>query len=156
MMAIALKKGVSVILFMSNLKRLFNKPVFKTAFAYVIATLFSLLVSTVYNMFSHDVYSSFMSLLCLWPLSGGILATFGVYFAKDTKIRIPFNIFNSGVATLTCASAFKGVLEIAHATSTYEILFWVAGLVFTTLGILLYMIFLVLKGQEKESKNTSN
>jgi peptidoglycan/LPS O-acetylase OafA/YrhL len=138
---------------MLKFKALFKNHIFMTALGYIGASAFCLLLSSVYNLYSHDVYSNYMSLLFLWPLCGGMLATLGVKFAKGKQIRIAFNTFSSGIATLSAASVFKGILDIAHATSTYEILFWVVGIIMTTLGVLFYIITLVLAHQESQEKN---
>ena len=58
-----------------------------------------------------------MTLMFLYPLVGGaaIYLVFGLIFKKiDYKsLRIYFNIYNSGIATLTIGSLLKGIIVIA-------------------------------------------
>jgi prolipoprotein diacylglyceryltransferase len=60
----------------------------------------------------------------LYPLIGGALFYFIIYvftnkISKFKCYRLFFNIYNSGIATLTFGSFIKGILELAGADSIY-------------------------------------
>lgn len=90
----------------------------RAAVTYLVAAVFCLVFSLIYAQYSHGVSSPFMTWLFLIPLLGG-----GATFAIATVAgrppfgRVAFNAYNSGVATLTVASALAGIFEIAGTAS---------------------------------------
>lgn len=130
---------------MLNLKTFVKSPVFKVAMVYLGFTLFCVLFASVYMIFAHGVSSNYMTFLFAWPLCGGVITTLGVLIARGKPIRLAFNIFNSGIAILTAGSMFRGILDIAHATSPYEIAFWIIGWLVTIIGFAIYLVIVLLK-----------
>jgi hypothetical protein len=80
----------------------------------------------------------------LIPLAGGVLpfAGIGMIHKMHYPSRISFNLYNSGIATLTVGSCFKGALEIYGTSSAYVPVYLIAGVALTVLGILFYMFFI--------------
>lgn len=128
---------------MSKFKTFIKSSIFKTIAVYLGFTLFCLLFTYVYMLYSHDVYSDYMTYLFAWPLSGGVIAVIGLLIARGKQIRLAFNTYNSGVAILTFGSLFRGILDIAHATSIYEIIFWIVGGIVMAAGIIIFIITLL-------------
>ncbi|MCD8117678.1 MAG: hypothetical protein LUE21_11335 [Oscillospiraceae bacterium] len=113
----------------------------RTAFVYLLAAVFCMVFGAVYEHFSHNVYSWYMIYAFAFPLLGG-----GVPFCAMTLLdrcpvpsRLPLNLYNSGIATLTVGSVFQGVLAIYGTTSRLTRVYWTAGIVLTAAGAVLYL-----------------
>jgi len=55
-------------------------------------------------------------------------------------LRLAFNLYNSGVATLTVGAMLDGILEIAGTASAYQPLFMATGWIFAFIGFNLFLI----------------
>lgn len=55
-------------------------------------------------------------------------------------MRLAFNLYNSGVATLIVGAMLNGILEIAGTASAYQPLFMAAGWTFAFIGFILLLI----------------
>ena len=55
-------------------------------------------------------------------------------------MRLAFNLYSSGVATLTAGAMLNGILEIAGTASAYQSLFMAAGWIFVFIGFILILI----------------
>jgi len=107
--------------------------------AFLIASAVALVFSIIYNQNSHGVYSSFMTLLCLWPLAG---AAYSFVWGKISGFQNKFsnNLVCAGFATLTMGSMLRGIVEIAGTTSGYIIYFFIVGMVLILGGIVSSML----------------
>lgn len=116
----------------------------KTIIAYLGITIFCGVFSTVYEHFSHGVYSDYMIFLFLFPLAGGVLPFTLIWLIDRMQFpgRISLNLYNSGIATLSVGSCFKGVLEIYGTTSFYMPVYWIAGTVLAAAGAAVYLFSL--------------
>ena len=117
----------------------------KTVVVYIILSITAIAVDNIYAVFGHGVRSASMSWMFLYPLLGGAL----VYFfmerlaprtGRAAGYRLFYNVHNSGIAILTAGSFLEGILEIAGTTSTYTVIFYIAGWIFLASGVLLYLI----------------
>ena len=119
----------------------------KTIWVYIILSITAIAVDNIYALFGHGVQSATMTWMFLYPLMGGGLG----YFLIERLIprivhargyRLFYNLYNSGIATLTVGSFLKGILEIAGTSSPYTIGFYVTGCLFAAAGliILFYII----------------
>lgn len=141
---------------MSKIKTFAKSPVFKVSMVYLGFTLFCVLFSSVYMIFAHGVFSNYMTFLFAWPLCGGALAVLGTLISKGKRIRLAFNIYNSGIAILIAGSMFRGILDIAHTTSPYELAFWIVGWLVTIIGFAIYLVVILLKQVPQfDDKNNS-
>lgn len=81
-----------------------------------------------------------MQYMFLIPLfSIALLVLFYFPLIKQNKGRLGFNLFNSGVATLTVASMLQGILEIAGTASSYIIYLVVLGSIFIVAAIAVWI-----------------
>ncbi|MDF2592928.1 MAG: putative rane protein [Clostridia bacterium] len=120
----------------------------KTILTYLILSILAIVVNKVYALFGHGVSSPAMTWMFLYPLIGGALFYFLIYgFAnkiiKFTLYRLFFNIFNSGIATLTFGSFLKGVMDIAGSGSIYLVFYYVVGGLFIAAGLILMFIMVI-------------
>ena len=123
----------------------------RTSLIFLCAALFCGLFSAVYEHFSHGVYSNYMVYLFAFPFFGGVLPY--AIFGLTPKIKCPSpttaRIFNSGVAALAVGSCIKGVLDIYGTTSSYQPIYWVAGISLIALGLVMYLAKLLFTHDRK-------
>ena len=113
----------------------------KTVAVYLAVALFCGFFGYVYERFSHGVYSNYMVFLFLFPLLGGALP-YGLMLLLKARApgRVPANLFNSGVATLTAGSCVQGIFEIYGTSSPYVAAYWWAGAALLALGAGAYLL----------------
>ena len=104
-------------------------------------TVFLALFGAVYEQFSHGVYSNYMIFAFLIPLLGGavpytLLSMAPRRFRPGIAGRC---LYNSGLATLTAGSLFRGVLEIYGTTSRWSPVYAIAGGALTLTGAVLWL-----------------
>lgn len=121
-----------------------NKKISKTIFVYEFTTVFCAVFSVIYSKFSHKVTSNYMTYMFLYPLIGGI----GLFsLLKLLKLPIPkrmiYNIYNSGIATLTLGSCIQGIFEIAGTSSKYQAVYYIIGFSFVLFSLVSYFIALI-------------
>ncbi|MPN50543.1 hypothetical protein SDC9_198170 [bioreactor metagenome] len=98
-------------------------------------------VDNIYAIFGHGVRSDYMSLMFLYPFLGGaaVYSLIGLAVrnrpAAGRMYRLGYNLYNSGIATLTAGSFYKGILEIAGTASDFESVFAVAGWALSAIGL---------------------
>ena len=113
---------------------------------YLKATVFCAFFGAVYEKFSHEVYSYFMIYAFAIPLVMGALPLLKI---AESKIKQPdlkaLYLYNSGVASLTIGSIFRGVLEIYGTTNSLSEVYFIAGTVFIVTGFSVWLF------QEKNS-----
>jgi hypothetical protein len=111
----------------------------KRLWPYLIVAAVCLAVTNVYAIFGHGVRSDAMDYMFLYPLFGGIvLKALSVFMNGDYRHglkRMGFNLYNSGLAAITCGSFLKGVVEIAGTDSSYIAGFYIAGGVMLGCGV---------------------
>jgi hypothetical protein len=120
----------------------------RTTFAYAGATAFCILFSQVYALLGHGVRSALLSLMFFYPLLGGVLPfgllwlltgrrpSDGLFRLTGRPGRLAGNLYHSGLATLTLASALGGILAIAGTASPYLLLYEICGGALLLAGIL--------------------
>lgn len=105
----------------------------------------------VYELFGHGVFSTFMMHGFAIPLVLGMIPyTILFLFIKGKGPgELAACLYNSGIATLTVGSYFRGVLEI-YGTSRVEFYtaYFVAGLLLLCAGIGVYIVTLVKRIEE--------
>ena len=126
-------------MFISDTERQKN-TITKGTLVYLAISLFCAVFGAIYHQFSHDVYSAFMTYAFLFPLVGGALPFAIMTYTTGCPLpgRLPFNLYNSGIAALTTGSLFQGVLEIYGTTNRLSLVYWYVGGGFVFAGILLY------------------
>lgn len=132
----------------SDIKRM--QEMARTGFVYLFISLFCVLFGAVYEVFSHEVYSYFMLYAFVFPLVGGVLPFFGMAFNRmPVPNRATRNLYHSGIAALTTGFLFEGALEIYGTTNRLVSVYWILGILFILMAILIYCLFL---GKTKCSK----
>jgi hypothetical protein len=129
----------------TNAKR---KQLRKTIFVYLILSVTAIVVDRVYDIFGHGVDSKAMTWMFLYPLLGGAvlysaITLFSPNIIKFAGYRGFYNIYNSGIATLTFGSFLKGVLEIAGTNSDYLVFFYTVGGVFIVAGLVMMFVMVI-------------
>ena len=105
------------------------------------AAAFCALFGAVYEHFSHEVYSYFMIYAFGVPLVCGALPMLMLGLGRRRQPgRFALNAYNSGLATLTVGSLFKGVLDIYGTTNRLLYVYVIAGAVLTAAGLLGYLL----------------
>ena len=139
-MVLLLRKGEVVTLFSLDIKKLY----LKTALVYFISSVVTVVFSIVYSFFSHEVYSDYLTYAFLYPLIGG-----AVLYLFISKINIfkkwPYNFYNAGIATITTGSILAGINVIAGADTLYFMWFYLVGIVFIVLALVLILIDVLLR-----------
>ena len=119
-----------------------GKGMRKTVIVYLALSATAIAIDNIYALFGHGVRSASMSFMFLYPLLGGSLLYFlfgairpGMVSVKP--YRLGYNLYNSGIATLTTGSFFKGILDIAGTASEYTKIFMLIGLAFAITGLVI-------------------
>lgn len=125
-----------------------KKQLTKTLFTYLALAALAVVVDIVYDMFGHGVDSNVMTFMFLYPLLGGALfySIIKLLFSdiiKFTGYRFFYNIYNSGIATLTFGSFIKGIFEIAGTNSDYLMYFYMVGGIFIAVGLIMMFIMVI-------------
>lgn len=125
----------------------------RNMFIYLGVFLFVALVGFIYEQFSHGVYSFFMAFAFLFPMVLGFLPYLALFlFGKNIfPSEITSDIYNAGVATITVASLFKGVLDIYGTTRdvhTYTL--FISGIVLLALGLISYLVILIISKKKED------
>jgi len=117
----------------------------KIMLVYLAVSILCIAVNKIYATFGHGVSSDAMKGMFLYPLMGGILffPVSGILISRISKYygdRMFFNIYNSGIATLTVGSFLKGIMDIAGTSSQYVVLYYQIGWVCIAFSLILSMI----------------
>lgn len=119
----------------------YSKAAAKRTLAYVIITMFTALCGGVYELFGHGVYSYYMLYAFAIPLVCGVLPNLiAAVRGLPKPHKVAYNLYNSGVATLTAGSVFEGVLEIYGTTNDLIYVYLIAGLTLLWAGIIAHII----------------
>lgn len=122
-----------------------KKQIWKTIWIYLILSVTAVVVDKIYGIFGHGVDSPSMTWMFLYPLLGGslfyfIIERFIPHIIKFSSYRVFYNIYNSGIATLTFGSLLKGIFDIASTSSSYLMFFNMAGGGFIAVGLIMMFI----------------
>ena len=110
---------------------------------YIGITVFCGIFGTVYEYYSHGVYSSYMQLMFLFPLIGGIIPNvLQLIIPRIPKVNAAVKkLWNCGVVTLTVGSAMTGVFEIYGGTVPVLIGgYWLAGILLAGIAVIRYLL----------------
>ena len=105
---------------------------------WLLATAGTVFFSAVYECFSHQVYSRAMILAFLYPLLGGLLPATLLLLAKEKLQPGEWarSLWDTGIASLTLGSLFRGALEIYGTTSRLSTVYPVLGWALLALGLI--------------------
>lgn len=112
-----------------------------TAFGGLVAALLTAAFGGIYEIFSHGVWSGFMVFAFLFPLTLEALPFSWLALRhRPLPQRWVLNLHHAGVATLTVGSLFEGVLAIYGTTNSLTLVYWIAGAVLLTGGVITYLL----------------
>ena len=113
----------------------------KTALVYFCISVFCAVFGAVYELFGHGVFSFFMAFCFLPPLILGAAPFFAVYLCgKGMPKRLAFNVYNSGIATITVGFVYRGVIEIYGTTNKLAHLYSGVGALFMLSGAIIWLV----------------
>ncbi|HOO68487.1 MAG TPA: hypothetical protein PLC53_03880 [Bacilli bacterium] len=78
-----------------------------------------------------------MTYMFLVPLIGSI---FYLLIKKKYINKFIYDIYNSGIATLTTGFLLKGIFDIAGTSSIFQVFYTVIGISMISIGIISYII----------------
>jgi hypothetical protein len=110
----------------------------KRLWPYFAVSAICVIVANVYALYGHGVRSDAMDFMFLYPLVGGVIIKILSMLLYDDYSRglkrVGVNLYNSGLAALTCGALLRGIVEIAGTDSVYISWFFVAGWVMVACG----------------------
>ncbi len=69
-------------------------------------------------------------------------------YQDPERSRFAFNVHNSGVAVLSFASIFRGIVRIAGTASKYERPLIIAGAAICLVGVVTYLVTLIVRSKK--------
>lgn len=123
-----------------------QRHIARTGYVYMLISLFCVLFGAVYERFSHEVYSGYMIYAFVFPLVGGTLPFMSMsrFGCRRLPGRLPLNLYNAGIATVTVGSIMEGVLDIYGTTNDLLGFYWYIGFGLIAAGILLYLFGMII------------
>lgn len=93
------------------------------------------LFSRIYESLSYGEVSFFMHYLWTVPLAGGSLLLTLMKF-RPSLSRLSYNLWNSGIATLTAGFLLRGIINLSGRSTTLDQPYWLIGASFLALALL--------------------
>ncbi|HEM5998608.1 TPA: hypothetical protein U2B30_002067 [Streptococcus suis] len=116
----------------------------RTFITYLATTAFLFIFSRIYESLSYGEVSFFMHYMFCVTLIGGALLL-GMLTLKPNLSRMTFNLWNSGVATITAGSLLRGIINLSGRSTTLDQPYWFIGAGF----LILALISLFFSGNKK-------
>ncbi|HFI0323639.1 TPA: hypothetical protein ACGO5H_001077 [Streptococcus suis] len=105
----------------------------RTFITYLATTAFLFIFSRIYESLSYGEISFFMHYMFCVTLIGGALLL-GMLTLKPNLSRMTFNLWNSGVATITAGFLLRGIINLSGRSTTLDQPYWYVGAGFLTLA----------------------
>ncbi|HFI0285425.1 TPA: hypothetical protein ACGOVJ_000157 [Streptococcus suis] len=112
----------------------------RTLISYLTGSIFLFIFSRIYQALSYGEVSFFMNYLFCIPLIGGILLT-GLLLLKPSLSRMAYNLWNSGIATITAGFLLRGIINLSGRSTSLDQPYWYLGAGFLALALLHLFIF---------------
>ncbi|WP_170242664.1 hypothetical protein [Streptococcus suis] len=112
----------------------------RTLISYLTGSIFLFIFSRIYQALSYGEVSFFMNYLFCIPLIGGILLT-GLLLFKPSLSRMAYNLWNSGIATITAGFLLRGIINLSGRSTSLDQPYWYLGAGFLALALLHLFIF---------------
>ena len=123
-------------------RRLSRRLYIKTAITYCAVSILCIVITNVYALFGHGARSGCMDFMFLYPLLGGSLVFMAaamltpvLHGRMSAGSRMGYNLYNSGIASLTAAAMLKGIMEIAGTDSM-----WIQYIKILGIGLLVFAV----------------
>ncbi len=102
-------------------------------------TAFLFIFSRIYESLSYGEFSVFMHYMFCATLVGGILLL-GFLQVKPNLSRITYNLWNSGIATITAGCLLRGIINLSGRSTTLDQPYWYVGAGFLALSLITLFI----------------
>lgn len=118
---------------------------FKTAIVYLAVSILCILITNIYAIFGHGIRSDSMDFMFLYPLLGGTIVFLSVKLVLSRLLqkphgigisRVGYNLYNSGIASLTSAAMLTGIMEIAGTGSEWIQYIRITGIIFLVSAVI--------------------
>ncbi|HEP1843304.1 TPA: hypothetical protein VCA72_000403 [Streptococcus suis] len=107
----------------------------RTFITYLATTAFLFIFSRIYESLSYGEVSFFMRYMFCVTLIGGALLL-GMLTLKPNLSRMTFNLWNSGVATITAGFLLRGIINLSGRSTTLDQPYWFIGAGFLVLALI--------------------
>ncbi|HFI0452529.1 TPA: hypothetical protein ACGOYY_000463 [Streptococcus suis] len=122
----------------------------RTFITYLATTAFLFIFSRIYESLSYGEVSIFMHyMFCVTLIGGGLLL--GFLTIKPNLSRLTFNLWNSGVATITAGFLLRGIINLSGRSTTLDQPYWFVGAGF----LILALISLLFTGNKRTQDRAS-
>ncbi|HFI0148520.1 TPA: hypothetical protein ACGO16_001582 [Streptococcus suis] len=122
----------------------------RTFITYLATTAFLFIFSRIYESLSYGEVSVFMHyMFCVTLIGGGLLLS--LLTIKPNLSRLTFNLWNSGVATITAGFLLRGIINLSGRSTTLDQPYWYVGAGFLVLAL----ISLFLGGNQRNRRQVS-
>ena len=111
----------------------------RTFISYLAMAAFLFIFSRIYESLSYGEVSVFMHYMFCATLVGGILLL-GLLQVKPNLSRITYNLWNSGIATITAGCLLRGIINLSGRSTTLDQPYWHVGAGFLALSLITLFI----------------
>ena len=109
---------------------------------------FLFIFSRIYESLSYGEVSVFMHYMFCATLVGGILLL-GLLQVKPNLSRMTYNLWNSGIATITAGCLLRGIINLSGRSTTLDQPYWCVGAGFLVLSLITLFISDTRRTREK-------
>ncbi|MGQ7338767.1 hypothetical protein ACTGYU_00180 [Streptococcus suis] len=107
----------------------------RTFISYLAITAFLFIFSRIYESLSYGEVSVFMHYMFCVTLIGGTVLL-GLLQLIPTLSRLSYNLWNSGVATITAGCLLRGIINLSGRSTTLDQPYWYIGVGFLVLALI--------------------
>ncbi|HFI0250667.1 TPA: hypothetical protein ACGOU0_001727 [Streptococcus suis] len=107
----------------------------RTFISYLAMAAFLFIFSRIYESLSYGEVSVFMHYMFCATLVGGILLL-GLLQVKPNLSRITYNLWKSGIATITAGCLLRGIINLSGRSTTLDQPYWYVGAGFLALSLI--------------------
>ncbi|MDG3146461.1 hypothetical protein MKL27_06180 [Streptococcus suis] len=111
----------------------------RTFISYLAMAAFLFIFSRIYESLSYGEVSVFMHYMFCATLVGGIVLL-GLLQIKPNLSRMTYNLWNSGVATITAGCLLRGIINLSGRSTTLDQPYWYVGAGFLALSLITLFI----------------
>lgn len=111
----------------------------RTFISYLAMAAFLFIFSRINESLSYGEVSVFMHYMFCATLVGGILLL-GLLQVKPNLSRMTYNLWNSGIATITAGCLLRGIINLSGRSTTLDQPYWYVGAGFLALSLITLFI----------------
>ena len=122
----------------------------RTFISYLAMAAFLFIFSRIYESLSYGEVSVFMHYMFCATLVGGILLL-GLLQVKPNLSRMTYNLWNSGIATITAGCLLRGIINLSGRSTTLDQPYWYVGAGFLKLSLITLFISDIRRTRQKST-----